>query len=97
MLFTRIFSFFLDCFQKASFSGLLTLYSMIDTHFDASTTAFENIVGKGEIACNEQFLLYPQCFLLNQIIVPHLSICLTSYLYLVLNWKSLKLAYQVKG
>ena len=30
-------------------------------------TAFENIVGKGEIARNEQFLLFPQCFLLNQI------------------------------
>ena len=32
-------------------------------------TAFENIVGKGEIARHEQFLLFPQCFLLNQIIV----------------------------
>ena len=32
-------------------------------------TAFEKIVGKGEIARNEQFLLFPQCFLLNQIIV----------------------------
>ena len=31
-------------------------------------SAFENIVGKGEIARNEQFLLFPQCFLLNQII-----------------------------
>ena len=30
-------------------------------------TAFENIVGKEEIAHNEQFLLFPQCFLLNQI------------------------------
>ena len=30
-------------------------------------TAFENIVGKGETARNEQFLLFPQCFLLNQI------------------------------
>ena len=29
-------------------------------------TAFENIAGKEEIACNEQFLLFPQCFLLNQ-------------------------------
>ena len=29
--------------------------------------AFENIVGKGEIAPNEQFFLFPQCFLLNQI------------------------------
>ena len=25
--------------------------------------SFENTVGKGEIACNEQFLLFPQCFL----------------------------------
>ena len=32
-------------------------------------TVFENIVGKGEIACNKQFLLFPQCSLLNQIIV----------------------------
>ena len=32
-------------------------------------TAFENIVGKGEIARDEQFLLFPQCFLLNQITV----------------------------
>ena len=29
-------------------------------------TAFENIVGKEEIARNEQFLLFPQFFLLNQ-------------------------------
>ena len=32
-------------------------------------TAFENIVGKEEIARNEQFLLFPQCFLLDQKIV----------------------------
>ena len=25
--------------------------------------SFENNVGKGEIACNEQFLLFSQCFL----------------------------------
>ena len=31
--------------------------------------ALENIVGKGEIARHEQFLLFPQCFLLNQVIV----------------------------
>ena len=30
-------------------------------------TAFEKIVGKGEIARNKQFLLFPQGFLLNQI------------------------------
>ena len=32
-------------------------------------TAFENIVGKEENARNEQFLLFPQCFLLNKVIV----------------------------
>ena len=32
-------------------------------------TAFENIVGKGEIACNKQFPLFPQCFQFNQIII----------------------------
>ena len=47
----------------------LTHYS-IDTHFDVPLAAFENIVGKGEIACNKQNLLFPRCFLLNQMIVP---------------------------
>ena len=32
-------------------------------------TAFENIVEKEEIAGNKQFLLFPQCFLLNQKVV----------------------------
>ena len=32
-------------------------------------TAFENILRKGVIARNEQLILFPQCFLLNQIIV----------------------------
>ena len=36
---------------------------------DQQQTAFENIVGKGEIARYEQFLLFPQCFQLNQITV----------------------------
>ena len=60
-------------------------------------TAFENIVGKGEIAHSEQFPLFPQCFLLKQLTVSHLSIFLPSYLYLLLNWNSLKLTYEVKG
>ena len=36
---------------------------------DQQQKASENIVKKGVIAHNEQFLLSPQCFLLNQIIV----------------------------
>ena len=46
------------------------LYAITLTHshtmtpFDApGKQAFENTVGKGEIARNEQFLLFPQCFL----------------------------------
>ena len=43
---------------------------MILTH--QQQTAFENIVEKGEIARNKQFILFPQCFLLNQITVSPL-------------------------
>ena len=67
------------CEKVASDFGMkscLTHYS-IDTHFNTSTnrqinkqTALENIMGKEEIARSEQFLLFPQCFLLNQKIVP---------------------------
>ena len=32
-------------------------------------TGFENIAAKEEIARDEQFLLFPQCYLLNPIIV----------------------------
>ena len=60
-----ISSFFTD----QNLTPFLTLYS-IDTHFNTSTTeAFESIVGKEEIAHNEQFLLFPQCFLLSEKIV----------------------------
>ena len=45
-------------------------------------TALENIVGKGEIACNEQFLLFSQCFLLEQITVsPFVHIFAIIYLF----------------
>ena len=65
---------------------------MIDTQ---QQTVIENIVGKGEIAHDEQFLLFPPCFLLNQIFI---STCVHIFdiIYLLLNWKSLKLAYKVK-
>ena len=42
----------------------------IDTRFNTSTTNYScKHCEKGEIARNEQFLLFPQCFLLKQIIV----------------------------
>ena len=84
----------LNLFIKLLYMSLLcklTLYS-INTHLTRQEqTAFENIVGK------EQFLLFPQRFLLNQKIVPDLSIFLTSKFYLLLKRKSPKLAYKIKG
>ena len=70
------------------FHSFLTLYSINIHLMHQQQTAFrkkrkkkkkKNIVGKEEIARYEQFLLFPQCLLLNQIIVPHLSIFLISY------------------
>ena len=60
-------------------------------------TAFENILGNGEIARDMQFLLFPQCFLLNQIIVSQFVHIFELQLSLLLNLQSLKLAYQVEG
>ena len=60
-------------------------------------TASENIVGKGEIAQNEQFLLFPQCFLLNQIIVlPFVQICDIISLFAV-EFGEPKIGLWVKG
>ena len=50
---------FLTMFSKGSF--LWGLCDKESTH--QQQTAFKNIVGKKEIAHNEQFLLFPQCFL----------------------------------
>ena len=53
------------CSLTYAFNPLLHRFTpLILTH--RQQTAFENIVGKEEIARYEQFLLFPQCFLLNQ-------------------------------
>ena len=61
--------------------------------YEQQQTAFEHIVGKEKIAHKEQFLLFPKCFLLNQKVVsPFVNIS-----EIISLWKSLKLAYEVKG
>ena len=80
--------------KSGSLFGNLPFF--IDTQHQQQT-AFENIEGKEEIAHDEQFLLFPQCFLLIRKLYPHLSIFLISYLYLLLYWKSPKVACEVKG
>ena len=74
----------------------MTIYS-IDTLFKASRTAFENIVGKGEIAHNEQFLLFPQCFLLNQIIVSPFIHIFEVVSFLVAELEEPKIGLSGKG
>ena len=48
--------------QNLTFKQILTL-SHLQTHFTQyKQVTFENIVAKGKIAHDEQFLLWPQCF-----------------------------------
>ena len=50
--------------SKILLSGNELTHSHTMTPYDAPRKqAFENTVEKGEIARNEQFLLFPQCFL----------------------------------
>ena len=46
--------------DKLNVAEPFTPYILILMH--QQKTAFENIVGEGKIARNEQFLLFPQCF-----------------------------------
>ena len=51
---------------------------------------FENTVGKGEIARNEQFLLFPQCFLPVWITCCYFRRIWNCHLQALSVWKSLK-------
>ena len=54
------------------FKYFLTLCQTIPSSKTLQNKAFENIVGKGENAGNQHFLLFPQCFL------PYLTLSQTS-------------------
>ena len=54
------------------------------------TKPFENTVGKGEIALNEQFLLVPQCFLPICITFCHFRQIWNCRLQTLSVWKSVK-------
>ena len=55
-----------------------------------STKSFENTVGKEEIARNEQFLLFPQCFLPCWRTFCHFHQIRNCHLQTLSVWKSLK-------
>ena len=55
-----------------------------------SYIAVENTEGKGEIACNKQFLLFSQCFLPNIVIIFHFKCTLKCRLQFVSVWTNQK-------
>ena len=62
-------------------------------HFDALKIAYiavENIVRQLEIACNKQFLLFPQCFLPYMALIFHFKCTLKCRLQFVLVWINVK-------
>ena len=64
---------------------------------DSRYIAAENIVRKGEIAYNKQFLLFSQCFLSNMALIFHFKCTLQGSLQFVLIWISLKFCRLVMG
>ena len=75
---TNNVSMHLPCARTLTPFNLLTLYhtthtltfNYTDTHFEEiNKIDVENIAGKGETASKKQFLLFPQCFLHDQITV----------------------------
>ena len=54
-------------------------------------------MGKGEIAHNEQFLSFPWCFLLNQIIVSPFVHIFDIISFFAAESEDPELAYEVKG
>ena len=59
--------------------------------------AVENIVKKGEIACNKQFLLFSQCFSPYMALIFHFKCTLKCHLQYDLIWTSLKFCRLVMG
>ena len=75
----------------------LTLYHTIPTFNDREKEAFENIVGKGENAGNQHFLLLPQCFLPIPKRISVYKLHLFCCLQMLSIWTCLKICSVVKS
>ena len=80
-----------------SISKLLTLYHTILTLNDPEKKPFENIVGKGENAGNQHFLLFPQCSLPIPKRISSFKLHLICHLQMPSIWTSLKICCLVKS
>ena len=68
----------------------------MNTHFDTSTTQLlKALWERKKLLVTSNFFLSHNIFS-PIVIVPHFSIFLTSYFYLLLNWKSPKLTYELR-
>ena len=61
------------------------------------TSLLKTLWEKDKFACNEQFLLFPQCFLPVRITLFHFSEIWNCRLQTLSVWKSLKFCYLVMG
>ena len=85
-------------FQLGDIFGILqTLGTYSLYHITLHFVAVENIVRKGEIACNKQFLLFSQCFLFHMPLIFHFKCTLKCRLQFVSIWISLKFCRLVIG
>ena len=76
---------------NASPSKLSLSQTSLDFYVSAvDYKSFENTVGKGGIVCNEQFLLFPQCFLPVSKTFCHFHQIRKCLLQTLSVWKSLK-------
>ena len=80
--------------KLAELSYPITTQSQILTH--QRYIPVEQIVRKGEIACNKQFLLFSRCFLFNIALTFHFK-CTLKCLQFVSIWTSLKFCCLVMG
>ena len=85
-----------ECTLHVLCSHFLTHYDTMP-HFDALKIAVENIVRKGEIACNKQFLHFSQCFLPYVALIFHLKCTLKCRPQFVSIWISLNFFRLVMG
>ena len=80
---------YIECPSSMTCPGLTHYHTM--THFDALRyISVENIVRKGEIACNKQFLLFSKCFLPYMVLNFHFKCTLKCRLQFVSVWTGLK-------
>ena len=84
--------------QKVSLCGNeLNHYHTMPLLMHLTYLALENIVRKGEIANNKQFLLFSQCFLPSMPLIFHFKSTLKCCLQFVSIWTSLKFCRLVMG